>query len=71
MLNADEYAKLLPHKEQLMQGNAGRPLLITLNEILTRLNYGAICFDCSGSIARAVSDGQELVREYEKSAKTE
>jgi hypothetical protein len=69
MINADEYAKLLPHREKLMAGNAGKPLLIILNEILVRLNYGPICFDCSGSIARAVQDGQGLITEYEKSVK--
>ena len=69
MLNEDEYNKLLPHRESLMNGNASRSVLIILNEILTRLNYGSICFDCSGSIARAVQDGQGLITEYEKSIK--
>ena len=71
MLLDFEYEKLLPYKESLKVGNAGRPVLIILNEILTRLNYGAICFDCSGSIARAVRDGQALIEQYEELIKND
>lgn len=69
MLTEDEYSKLLPFRTNIMEGNANKTMLIFLNEILIRLNYGSICFDCSGSITRAVQDGKELIEQYEKALK--
>ena len=66
MLSKEEYDKLLPFKGGIEQGNVGRPLLIQMNEALIRLGYGSICFDCSGSISRAIRDILELMKEYEK-----
>lgn len=66
MLTKDEYNKILPFKESLQLGNAGKTALIPINEALVRLGYGSVCFDCSGSISRAIRDILELMKEYEK-----
>lgn len=70
MLTKDEYDKILPFKGSIELGNAGKTALIHINEALIRLGYGSICFDCSGSVARAIRDITELIKEYEKNNHT-
>lgn len=66
MLTAEDYEALKPYRDNLMEGNANHAALKTIDPIRTRLGYGSICFDCSGSIANAVRDIQELIQRYEK-----
>lgn len=70
MLTESEYNQLLPHRNRLMEGSANSPALKLIDPIRQRLGYGSICFDCSGSIANAVRDIQNLITDYEKSLKT-
>ena len=69
MLTTDEYNSLLPYKENLLQGTARKTELHIIDAIRQRLGYGSICFDCSGSIANAVRDIQNLINDYERIAK--
>ena len=73
MLTEQEYNEIKPHRDkifafELTQSYKGGAMHI-IDRIRQRLNYGAICFDCSGSKANALNDAITLIRLYEENVK--